>query len=84
MATSQFVSPADFHAGLLALGFNVTQEEADVLANVLETDEAGNIKINLASLQQEGSPLVEQLAALAESAPELAPDLAKRSAHGGK
>ena len=74
MATSQFVSPADFHAGLLALGFNVTQEEADVLANVLETDEAGNI--NLASLQQEGSPLVEQLAALAESAPELAPEAA--------
>jgi len=74
MASSQFVSPADFHAGLLALGFNVTQEEADVLANVLETDEAGNI--NLASLQQEGSPLVEQLAALAESAPELAPEVA--------
>ena len=68
---SQFVSPADFHSGLLALGFNVTQEEADVLANVLETDEAGNI--NLASLQQEGSPLVEQLAALAGAAPEADP-----------
>ena len=68
---SQFVSPADFHSGLLALGFNVTQEEADVLANVLETDEAGNI--NLASLQQEGSPLVEQLAALAGAAPEAGP-----------
>ena len=68
---SQFVSPADFHSGLLALGFNVTQEEADVLANVLETDEAGNI--NLASLQQEGSPLVEQLAALAGATPEAGP-----------
>ena len=75
---SQFVSPADFHSGLLALGFNVTQEEADVLANVLETDEAGNI--NLASLQQEGSPLVEQLAALAGAAPEADPPAEEQAA----
>jgi hypothetical protein len=77
-AASQFVSPADFHSGLLALGFNVTQEEAEVLANVLETDEAGNI--NLASLQQEGSPLVEQLAALAGAAPEAGPPAEEEAA----
>ena len=77
-AASQFVSPAAFHSGLLALGFNVTQEEAEVLANVLETDEAGNI--NLASLQQEGSPLVEQLAALAGAAPEAGPPAEEEAA----
>ena len=47
MVEAEFVSPADFRSGLLQLGFNVTQEEADTLAGVLETDENGNI--NLAS-----------------------------------
>lgn len=67
MIDQQFVSPADFRSGLLALGFNVSEEEADALANVLETDAQGNI--NLASLQQPGSPVVEQLSALAGAAP---------------
>ena len=67
MIDQQFVNPADFRSGLLALGFNVSEEEADALANVLETDAQGNI--NLASLQQPGSPVVEQLSALAGAAP---------------
>lgn len=70
---AEFVSPADFRTGLLALGFDVTQEESDMLAGVLQTDENGNI--NLASLQQPGSPVMEQLAALqAWPAPEAAPE----------
>ena len=59
---AQFVSPDEFMAGLQAMGFNVTQEEALTLASVLETDAEGNI--NLASLQQPGSPIMEQLAAM--------------------
>ena len=59
---AQFVSPDEFMAGLQAMGFDVTQEEALTLASVLETDAEGNI--NLASLQQPGSPIMEQLAAM--------------------
>ena len=74
MVDAEFVSPADFRSGLLQLGFDVTQEEADTLAGVLETDENGNI--NLASLQQPGSPVMEQLAALQDvsAPPEAAPE----------
>ena len=47
MIDQQFVSPADFRSGLLALGFNVSEEEADALANVLETDAQGNAPISV-------------------------------------